>query len=387
MSADWCRPSAVLQSMADALSTHEPQDPTSDLCSSHEALALFTHACMASSGFRLLGFDEEKTREAECHELAPRLPSNWNASFNTYSFVYTHQESTLRFVIKIDRMGGKADIRGLALQDDRIARSEITIRDFISNSTLPVRITMRQNGTEDRSDLVDKLQNLFVSESSIKELAYLIAKNIIQELLPVLRKSSLRESGDEVSPDDAAVAEDVREAARRPPRRPVTPDLMPEPAKPHPFDDPLSAIPQRPPVPHGDFPPPDFEDPYDINRPPGPPSHFAPGYRPFGDIGADDLNPPAIGPTDPLRPGRGMPGGVGEARGMYPSIPDLGGWGRQPGIGGGSLGFDEQVPPGARYDPIGPGGHPRWGGGRPGSGNPSFGHRQFGGGFDGGDII
>ncbi|KAK5630152.1 hypothetical protein RRF57_005867 [Xylaria bambusicola] len=386
MCADWFRPSAVLQSMADALSTHEPQDSTSDLCSSHEALALFTHACMASSGFRLLGFDEEKTREAECHEMAPRLPANWNASFNTYSFVYTHQESTLRFVVKIDRMGGKADIRGLALQDDRIARSEITIRDFISNSALPVRITMRQDGTEDRSDLVDKLQNVFVSESSIKELAHLIAKNVIQELLPVLRKGSLRESGDEFSPDDAAVAEDVREAARRPPRRPVTPDLMPEPAKPHPSDDPLSAIPQQPPIPHGDFPPPDFEDPYDINRPSGPPSHFVPGYRPFGDIGADDLNPPAIGPDDPLRPGRGLPGGVGEARGMHPSIPHLGGWGRQSGVGGSSLGFDEQVPPGARYDPIGPGGHPKWRGGRPGSGDPSFGHHQFGG-FNGGDVI
>jgi hypothetical protein len=53
-------PSTVLQSMADALSTHMPSDTTSDLSSSHEALALFTHACMASLGFRLLGFDEDK---------------------------------------------------------------------------------------------------------------------------------------------------------------------------------------------------------------------------------------------------------------------------------------------------------------------------------------
>jgi hypothetical protein len=47
--------------MADALSTHKPNDTTSDLSSSHEALALFTHACMVSLGFRLLGFDEDKT--------------------------------------------------------------------------------------------------------------------------------------------------------------------------------------------------------------------------------------------------------------------------------------------------------------------------------------
>lgn len=47
--------------MTNALSTHEPNDTTSDLSSSHEALALFTHACMVSLGFRLLGFDEDKT--------------------------------------------------------------------------------------------------------------------------------------------------------------------------------------------------------------------------------------------------------------------------------------------------------------------------------------
>ena len=238
---------------------------------------------------------------------------------------------------------------------------------------------------------------MFVSESHIKELASLISGDIVEALLPasrrgslkgssnkVLQKSSLRESSDEVSPDDVAAAEDIRDAARRPPRHPVTLDPMPEPAKPHPFDDPLSAIPQRPPVPHGEFPPPDFEDTYDINRPPGPPSHFAPGYRPFGDIGADDLNPPGLGPHDPLRPGRVMPGRAGEARGMHPTIPSLEGWDHQPSTGEGDLGFDQQVPPGARYDPIGPGGHPRFGGGRPGRGG--VGNNPFGG-FGGGDII
>ncbi|KAJ8125471.1 hypothetical protein O1611_g8168 [Lasiodiplodia mahajangana] len=158
-------PSAILQSMTDALSTHEPNDTTSDLSSSHEALALFTHACMVSLGFRLLGFDEDKINEAECHQLAPRLPANWNASFNTYAFVYAHQQSALRFVIKIDRLGGKAEIRGLAVQDERIARVEVTIKDFVSNGALPLRITMTQDGTEDRSGLQPKFQNVFISES------------------------------------------------------------------------------------------------------------------------------------------------------------------------------------------------------------------------------
>ncbi|KAI2618748.1 PI31 proteasome regulator N-terminal-domain-containing protein [Hypoxylon sp. NC1633] len=370
--------SAILQQMADALPTHPQGDTTSDLSSSHEALALFTHGCMASLGFRLIGFDEDKLDEARCHELAPRLPPNWNASFNTYAFVYAHQQSALRFVIRIDRMGGKAEIRGLGINDERITRVEATIKDFISNAALPVRITIDGDGEEDRSSLPQSLQRVFISESRIEDLANLIKINIIQKLLP-----SLQKEGYEESPDDRAARQDADEAARRPPRQPVLPDPLPQPAQPYPFNDPLNPPPRNP-LPAGDFPPPGFEDPYDINRPARSPFH--PGRSPFGNIGADDLNPPGLGPHDPLRPGIGIGGGLprpGRGRGMHPTFDDpLFG-----GPGGDNGDFDPQVPPGARYDPLGPGGLPRLGGRRPGGGgNGPFGRGGFGG-FGGGDII
>ncbi|KAF2973050.1 hypothetical protein GQX73_g586 [Xylaria multiplex] len=383
MITDPLGPPAILQSMTDALPTHEPSDTTSDLSSSHEALALFTHACMASLGFRLLGFDEDKTNEAECRELAPHLPANWNASFNTYTFVYAHQQSALRFVVKIDRMGGKAEIRGLAVQDERIARIELIIRDFISNAALPVRITMTQDGAEDRSDLRPKLRDVFISDARIVDLAILIKINIVQKLLPALQKEGYQES-----PDDVAAYEDAREAARRPPRQPpVIPNPMPQPAQPFPYNDPLYPQPRQP-VPAGDFPPPFFEDPYDINR--HRPPIFVPSSSPFGHVGADDLNPPGLGPHDPFRPGLGMPGGrlpgFGGGRGMHPTFDDP--------LFGGDRGLeshiDPQIPPGARYDPLGPGGTPRSSGRRPGGGNNSFGGGGGGfGGFGGfhGDII
>jgi hypothetical protein len=277
-------------------------------------------------------------------------------------------------------MGGKAEIRGLAVQDERIARAEITIKDFVSNAALPVRISMTDEGIEDRSDLPQKFQNVFVSANRIVDLATLIKVNIVQRLLPALQKE-----GYEESPDDAAAREDAQEAARRPPRQPVMPDPMPQPAQPYPYDDPLRPQPRYP-IPAGDFPPPDFEDPYDLNRARVP---LRPGRTPFGNIGADDLNPPGLGPHDPLRPGLGAPGGglprPGGGRGMHPAFDD-------PLFGGdGGMGeeFDPQVPPGARYDPLGPGGVPRLGGRRPGGGNNPFGGGGFGGfgGFGGGDII
>jgi hypothetical protein len=51
---------AIVQGMADALPTHQKDDDSSDLASSYEAVALLVHAHLASLGFRLFGFDEEK---------------------------------------------------------------------------------------------------------------------------------------------------------------------------------------------------------------------------------------------------------------------------------------------------------------------------------------
>ncbi|KAK8090773.1 hypothetical protein PG994_000278 [Apiospora phragmitis] len=292
MSTNPLSPAALLQGMADALPTHAQGDTTSDLSSSHDALALFAHACMASLDFRLMGFDESKNDEATCRDLAPRLPENWNASFNNCSFVYAHSQSALRFVIKVDRMGGKAEIRGLAIDDDRIARVEVTSKDFISNGALPVRITLTPESTEDRSDLPQKLQAVFINEARITDLASLIKINIIQKLLP-----SLQKEGYEESPDDRAAREDAEDAGRRPPRQPVMPQPIPQPAQPNPYGGPVDPPPRHP-VPAGDFPPPGFEDELEVNRPP---RGFPPGASPFGNLGADDLNPPGLRTPRPLQ--------------------------------------------------------------------------------------
>ncbi|KXJ95131.1 PI31 proteasome regulator N-terminal-domain-containing protein [Microdochium bolleyi] len=391
-------PSAVLRHMADALSTHQHGDTTSDLSSSHEALALFVHACMTSLGFRLLGFDEDKHDEAHCHSIAPRLPANWNASFNTYAFVYNHHDSSAaQFVIKVDRFGGKAEIRGIAQGSDTIARAEVVIKDYISNAALPLRITLDDDGAEDRTDLPQKLRDVLVSNGQISALAHLINAQVVQQLLPGSQPDKAAEQADtseqEELPDDRAAREHAQDTNHRGPSdpQPDMPDLTPKPANPYPFKDPLDP-PPRPPVPAADFPPPDFEDPYDINRPRGGgPLHTGP-RSPFGGVGADDLNPPPLGPGlhDPLRPGAGggwggLPGGG--HRGMHPTFGDPMFSGGQGG-GPEGLDFDPQVPPGARFDPVGPFGGPPSGrmGGRRGPGGGFGGRGGFGGGF-GGDII
>ncbi|KAK3986554.1 PI31 proteasome regulator N-terminal-domain-containing protein [Cladorrhinum sp. PSN332] len=373
-------PSVVLDTMANALPTHEKGDTTSDLSSSLDAVALATHATLINLGFRLLGFKEGQNIEAECARLAPRLPSQWNNSASSHSFVYAHTQSSMQFVIRIDRLGTKTEVRGLGTGDERIMRFEIITRDYISSSALPVRIAMTSEGSEDRSDLPSKLSSVFVSEARLKDLISSLKISLVQRLLPGLNKEGYTE--DPIDEEDAALRRGRNPAQ---PARPQDPPHLPEPVRPNPYPapEPLAAPrPQPGPVP--DFPPPGFEDEYEVNRPPRGPLHV-PGIGPgFGNIGHDDLYPAGLGPNDPIRRNLGplgLPRPQRGGGGMHPTFDDpLFGGPR----GGDDDGFGGQAPPGARWDPLGPGGQPRFGGGRPGGGGGGFGGY---GGFGGGDII
>ena len=74
----------------------------------------------------------------------------------------------MQYVVKVDRLGGKAEIRGIGLGDERISRMEVTAQDYVSSSALPLRIPMNEDGEENRSDLVSKLKAVFISEARIK---------------------------------------------------------------------------------------------------------------------------------------------------------------------------------------------------------------------------
>ena len=95
--------------MAEALPIHAKGDTNSDISSSYEAIALFSHACMIAVGFRLLGYKEDQKIEAELSHISPRLSQTWNSSFNSHSFVYAHSQSSMEYVVKVDRLGSKAE--------------------------------------------------------------------------------------------------------------------------------------------------------------------------------------------------------------------------------------------------------------------------------------
>ncbi|KAK5988001.1 hypothetical protein PT974_12137 [Cladobotryum mycophilum] len=335
--------------MADALPTHQKGDDSSDLASSYEAIALLIHAFLVRLDFRLYGFDEDKSLP-ECVALAPQLPPQWNSGFGSLSFAYKHKQSSMRFVFRVDRMGARVEIRGLAVGHDRIFRMEEATRNLVDSNKLPVRITMTEEG-EDRSDLAEKLGSVFSSDSVATGVLINFQTEILEKLIPKLHKEGYHEIG------------------RTSPLRPHRPPRSPEPANP------------TPPATSCHLPSPcRFPSPFHRGNFQMPPT------RPYG-IGHDDLNPSGLGPHDPLRGSftGGQPPRPGGFAGMHPTFDDpiFTGQGR---FGGGGpspeMPYNPQAPPGARWDPVGPTINPRFFGQGNGRGNNPYG--GFGG---GGDII
>jgi len=359
--------SSVLNYMVKSLPQRSSEDQISPLKNPFAAIALFSHACMLAVGFRLKGLGEDHRIETESTpQNVQSLPSEWDGS-STYAFRYAHAQSSMEYLVKVSRLGNKALIYGVGLGDDKTASFEIKAQDYISEGSLKEAMP--------ESELGSKIKDVFISSGRMTDLSSLFQSNIIQKLAPGIQKAGYE--------DNSSTIEQPRrhEETRQPQHDPLRDDREP-PARPYPFEDPLAAAPRRP-MPAGDFPPPGFEDEYEIQRPlRGMPGGL--GDRNPLAIGDRDLYPQGLGPNDPLRMGPGG-GGFRGGGGMHPTFDDpLFG-----GQGGGAL-YDPRAPPGARYDPIGPGdgppnlrGGPRFPGGGSGGG---FGGNPFGG-FGSNDFI
>ena len=265
------------------------------------------------------------------------LQPKWNSG-SSYSFRYAHPQSSLEYLIKINRLGNKVIVFGLGIGDEKTTSFDIVTKDFVSESFFPYTPN-EDEGDEENGGSRKKLKDAFISESRVADLASLVKINIIQKLMPGLNKPGYQE-------EIFATASHSAPQSQRPPQRLQEPDQSE-------FNDPLRVgfHPPRPfhprmppPIPAGEGPP-GFEDEYEILQPPRHPN-YPPGRNPLS-IGADDLNPPGLGPNPPIRgpffgeggvPRPGF-GGMGPMGGMHPT-PD------HPMFGGGNSGNGQ-----GEYDP------------------------------------
>ena len=290
-----------------------------------EALAVLVHAMMLSTGFRLIGLDDQKkldmALDAESEDGDLTLSPEWKASPSYFTFRYAHTQSSLTFVIKVSRLGSKTVVLGLAEGDDKTASFDFVTNDYTSPSFF--------THAYDMNDLAQG----YIGASRIRDLASLLKINILQRLLPGLSKTGYTEENTSATTTTTTTTPRETSSTQPYPRQPYSPSF--------------GGIPARHPINPGPYVP-DFDDEHQY-LPPRPGGNMGGGLGPFS-IGHDDLNPPGLNPTFPFGTGGHipLPGGGG---GMHPTAdhPIFGDRARRPGGRGG------MVPEGARYDPLYPG--------------------------------
>ena len=313
----------------------------------------------------------EREGGRRCSELGPRYQTSRSRTRQS-----PVTQEGVHFLACIQH-ASPSRVLGLAMGDDKTASFEVTVKDYLSESSIPLELP-EDISTE---DAISKLEDIFISDGRLSDFSSLLKINIIQKLAPSLQKEGYEDTPAQTQQGDA---EQTRQGRREEPRN------DPEPARPAPHHDSLRLPPRQgqQPLPE---PIPGFDDELDYNRRP------RGGIRDnplAGGYGHDDLYPQGLGPNDPMRPhfGGGLPRPGGLGGGMHPTFDD-------PMFGGrGQGGYDPTVPPGARYDPVGPFGEPQdnRGGGRGGPGGFG-GPGAFGGpggrppnpfgGFGGSDFI
>ncbi|KAF9899264.1 hypothetical protein BX616_003131 [Lobosporangium transversale] len=361
----------------------EPQNvPITILSSPYEGLAALSHALMTAVGFRLVGLGEDDTLEPSRKSIedlskANELPERWNTSKESYSFRYTHSNSQLTYLIKCMRLAGKLVIHGTTIETNKICSLELDVKDFTSPSYFPYTTA---------TDLSrDPLWNAFLSRSRTNDLIGQFKIKMIQQLIPGLSKPGYQE-------EQPATNTNTNTDTSTSSRGDSSGNSSSTPTSGGPAgygpgiyrDDPSTfpgigggvPLPGRP----GFVPrPPIFGDPFSAEDPDS--MGFGGG---LGGFGGGRHNPFEIGRSD-LDPFAGRHGGGGFGGGgmvVGPNHPMFGRPAPGPSSGSGIYGGPQplprgSVPPGARFDPIGPFGPGGGIGGPPGAGTahrgPGFG--------------
>ncbi|KAI0347384.1 hypothetical protein BDW22DRAFT_1387585 [Trametopsis cervina] len=307
-------PSALIAKLPTLL----PSD-TKELKSTQDGLAALVHTVLTILGFRLIGVDDSSTNTIFESNV---LPSEWNSHGpGAYTFRYKHEQSSFEFIIKVAKLGGRTMINAIAAESDKAASLDVATSDFTSPSFFP-----HNADAADASPLVHG----FISSNRIIDFTSQFQLMIVQKLIPGLHKEGYTEQVTTSAPPRNDPG------ASRPRPQAVPPPEAPD------LDSPLRMSTRNPlEIGRRDL------DPF-AGNPFGPPPRFG-----------SDGDGMFVGPNHPMF----------ASRRVEPRRGPWGGDGFLPPMG---------APPGARFDPVGPGLGPH-----PGGPLPPFGGGGLGRGVPG----
>ncbi|KAI8647333.1 PI31 proteasome regulator N-terminal-domain-containing protein [Parasitella parasitica] len=280
---------------------HSTSQNTPTLSTPYDAIAAACHSIMINVGFRFAGLGDDACQEGD--GSLKRLPDGWNQQGpHCYNFRYSHPQSSLTFVIKVVRLADKCIILGLGIGDNKTATFEITIEDYTSNSFFPYNAS-----TSDQP-----LIHGFISSTRFNDFIMAYKLNILQRLIPGLNKPGYEDESNSGS-STTATTTTTNTSAVPPVREPLIPNTN---------------IATQPPI-FGSTDDPAFPDVGRSDWNPlsglggGGGMRVGPGHPIFGNRGGDNLHDPSglFGGPEPLPRGSVPPGARFDPIGPFGSLP------------------------------------------------------------------
>lgn len=346
-------PQSILNTLYATLYQHKKdpeisaeESPSILLATQSDTLYATLHAILTNLGFRLIGLGESNplpkqssTTSTTTNTTPNALPEGWNATGESYSLRYRHEQSSLTFLLKALKMGDSVLVHGMAVEDGKLLTLPLNLSDYLTGSnvfTYPYT-TAHHKPLIPSSTAPSPLGSLFTSMTKLQDLANKFKTTIVQNWIPGLQKEGYQEST--TTTTETSSSSQPTRTTQPPYFHPLNPDLERRPRPYHPdYEDPLRARFEQPPFPR--HPPSSIGD-VDLDPLAASPGLIFPGPRGIGGFG-------------------GIGGGMGPGGGMFvgPDHPMFTGGGGVGGFGGPPAGPERlppgAVPPGARFDPIGP---------------------------------
>ncbi|KAJ3012505.1 UNVERIFIED_CONTAM: hypothetical protein HDU68_001161 [Siphonaria sp. JEL0065] len=367
--------SSISCTLLNSLPPTNPVDSSQTVIgTSADLLFALLHAYLQTLGFRLNPATENTSNN---------LPPTWNATPESYSLKYSHERSSLSFVLKGVVLADKLLVHCVAVEDGSIYSLEYSLQSTFKDpkTSFPLQITIPSSALVSNNDAGTATEPILTADENpllplfkdgvngVEGVLYQFKTAVVDKVAPNLNKE-----GYEAAPSSSTNAVAAGSGG----------DRLRDYGRGQGSDGDGGWV--------GGIPDPEARG--------GGGGGYGgyPGIRPGFGTGDIDLDP--FGAAPGVIPPRGGFGGMHPGGGMYvgPDHPMFGGGGSggSGGFGGGIYGGPGAilppgaVPPNARFDPIGsfggppmgPGGTMRggFGGGVGGIGNP-FGDGGYGGGF------
>lgn len=115
-----------------------------------------------------------------------RLPADWNASGDMFSFRYKHSQSSLTFLLKGVKIGkNKLVVHGMGIEDEQLHSVELAPSTFVSsNCSFPAQPS---EGSA--------LEGAFASREQLHAVLREFRVGIMQKLIPGLNKPGYEPAG------------------------------------------------------------------------------------------------------------------------------------------------------------------------------------------------